>query len=117
MAGLTKKDLKETFAGALEPFAQAVQGDVTRLDTKIGVEGMRIDNRLAKLELEVRETRHDVQKVKADVKWMKDNFSELFAKLDEFISLYKKQEQELAILAVQIKRLDERLSKLEAQQK
>lgn len=117
MAGFTKKALKEVVTKSLEPFAKAVQGDITRLDTKIGVEGMRVDNRLANIELEVRETRQDVQKVKTDVKRMTDNFSELFVKLDEFISLYKKHEQELAMLSAHVRRLEERLSKLEARQK
>lgn len=117
MAELTKKKLREVFTESLEPFAKAVQGDITRLDTKIGLEGMRIDNRLAKLELEVRETRHDVQEVKKDVKWMKDNASELFAKLDRFIALLEKQEQETAVLAAHVRRLEERVTKLESLKK
>ena len=57
---------------------------------------------------------HNLSEVKSDVKLMKDNFSELFAKLDEFISLYKKQEQELLMLISQMKRLEERVAKLES---
>ena len=44
---------------------------------------------------------------------MKENFSELFAKLDKFIALYEKQEQELLILGAQLRRLEERMAVLE----
>ncbi len=110
MAGLTKKDLKEVFIESLEPFAEAIQKDFDRIDRKIAVEGMRIDNRLAKLDF-------DVQEVKKDVKWMRDHTSELFKKLDDIIAMYKKQEQEMAILNMQYKRLEERVAKLEGRGK
>ena len=93
---LSKKDIKEVVVGALEPFAKAVQNDF------VGV-----NKRFDKVELELKE-------VKSEVKWMKDNFSELFTKLDKFIALYEKQEQELLILSAQVKRLEERMIKLEA---
>ena len=65
MAELTKKDVKEAVVEALEPFANAVQEDFRK-----------VDGRLDKIEF-------DMTEVKKDVKWMKDNASQLFAKLDE----------------------------------
>ncbi len=44
---------------------------------------------------------------------MKESSSELFAKLDEFIFLYKDTKQEIALLARQVKRLEERILQLE----
>ena len=67
-----------------------VDKKISALDTKIEVKSEKLDNRLAKVEFELRE-------VKVDVKWMKENFSELFTKLDKFVALYKKQEQEMLV--------------------
>jgi len=41
-------------------------------------------------------------RVENNVRWMKNNFSELFTKLDKFIALYEKQEQELLVLGAQL---------------
>jgi archaellum component FlaC len=51
--------------------------------------------------------------LEADVKFIKDNASELFTKLDEFISLYRDTKQELGLLAKQVNRLEERVVQLE----
>jgi len=67
-----------------------VDKKISALDTKIEVKSEKLDNRLAKVEFELRE-------VKVDVKWMKENFSGLFTKLDKFVALYKKQEQEMLV--------------------
>jgi len=45
---------------------------------------------------------------------MKESSSELFGKLDEFISLYRDTKQELAVLARQFRRLEARVVQLEA---
>jgi len=63
----------------------------------------RVENRLDRVENEIRE--------------MKENSSELFTKLDKFIALYEKQEQEMLLFGAQIRRLEERVIKLESQQK
>ncbi|MBI3589407.1 MAG: hypothetical protein HY093_03280 [Candidatus Liptonbacteria bacterium] len=109
MPELTKKDIKEVFVETLEPFAASVQKDFqgvnNRLD-KVDSRLERVDSRLDNLELGLSE-------VKADVKWMRDNSGELFAKLDKFIALLEKQEQELLMFGVQLKRLEERVQKLE----
>lgn len=51
--------------------------------------------------------------LEADIKEIKENSSELFAKLDEFISLYRDTKQELASLSKQLRRVEERLAQLE----
>lgn len=45
---------------------------------------------------------------------MKESSSELFAKLDAFISLYRDTKQELALLARQFRRLEARVAQLES---
>ncbi len=106
MAELTRKDLKEVFTESLAPFAKAVQTDFQKVNERLNT----IDGRLDKVEF-------DVHEIKKDVKEMKDSSSELFKKLDDLIGMYKKQEQELAILNMQYKRLEERVAKLEGQKK
>jgi len=98
MPELSKQDIKKVFIETLEPFAKAVEEDFNT-----------VNSRLDKVELELTE-------VKTDVKWMKENFSELFTKLDKFIALYEKQEQELLLLGAQMRRLEERVAKLETKQ-
>ena len=117
MAELTKKDIKEAVTEALEPFANAVEQDFKGVDDRFNKVDSRldkVDGRLDKVDSRLDKLEFDVAEVKSDVKLMKDNFSELFAKLDEFISLYKKQEQELLMLISQMKRLEERVAKLES---
>lgn len=92
MAELTKKDLKGAMLEAIEPFAKSIQQDL----------------HLVKL---------DLSEVKKEVREMKENTSELFSKLDKFISLYEKQEQETVILGEQLKRLEDRVARLETRSK
>ncbi len=78
---LTKKDIREalgevfddkfdkSFSRNLEPFAKAVQEDFKNVRT------------------EIQFVQTDLSKVQKNVRWMKDNASELFTKLDKFISL------------------------------
>lgn len=120
---LSKKDIKEIVVGALEPFAKAVQNDFvkvnkrfdkvdSRLDKvdsrfdKVDSHFDKVDSRLDKVEFELNE-------VKKDVREMKENSNALYSKLDRFISLYEKHEQELAFFGVQLRRFEERLEKLE----
>jgi len=116
MAELTKKDIKEVFVEAIEPFVTSIQKDFEKLDAKIDLKTDKLDNRLAKVEFELKETRHDILGVNEDVKWMKGNSSELFAKLDKFIMLLEKNEQEILMLSAQLKRIEERVNKLESRQ-
>lgn len=99
--------------GAVSDLSHAVGARFDKVDGRFDkIDGRldRVDGRLDKLEFEVHE-------VKKDVKWMKDNVGELFKKLDDIIAMYRKQEQELAILNMQYKRLEERVAKLEGQKK
>lgn len=61
--------------------------------------------------------RGDLKEIKNEVKEMKENSGELFKKLDDFISRMQRQEQETVFLASQMKRLEERVDKLEARRK
>lgn len=99
---LSKKDIKEIVVGALEPFAKAVQNDFAKINKRFD----KVDSRFDKVEFELNE-------VKKEVREMKENSNALYSKLDRFISLYEKHEQELAIFGVQLRRLEERLEKLE----
>lgn len=103
MAQSAKRELKKTVIDALEPFARAIQGDFRKVNSRFDkVDGSldNIDSRLSSVE--------------RDVKWMKENMSELFIKLDRFIALYEKQEQEMIILSEQMRRLEDRVARLEA---
>jgi peptidoglycan hydrolase CwlO-like protein len=66
MVEITKNDIKKVFVQSLEPFANAIQKDIQRLDGKIDKVEVRLTN------------------VEQDVKWMKENSSALFTKLDRF---------------------------------
>ncbi|MFH1225928.1 MAG: hypothetical protein V1684_01410 [bacterium] len=104
MAEETKQNIKEAVIEVLEPFAQSIQKDFQGVNNRLD----NIDNRLTNVEFELKTVKDDVQVIK-------ENSSELFTKLDEFISLYKKQEQELLVLGSQVRRLEDRVAKLELQ--
>jgi len=97
MTELSKQDVREVFVEIFEPFAKAVQNDFQKVNGRLD----SIDGRLTAVE--------------QDVAWMKNNFSELFTKLDKFITLYEKMDQEIIILGEQLNRLEERVAKLESQ--
>ena len=92
---LTKKDVKEAVVEAFTPFADAIQQDFKKVHGGLAV----VNERLGSVEREVKE--------------MKESASELFGKLDEFISLYQKQQEEMTSLIAQVQRLDKRVTKLE----
>lgn len=96
MAEISKQEIKEVFVETLEPFARSVQEDFRKVNSRLDTMDGRLTN------------------VDQDVRWMKENFSELFTKLDKFIALYEKQEQELLALGAQLRRLEERVAKLES---
>ena len=98
MAEITRQDLKEVFTESLEPFTKAVQEDFKSVNARLDI----IDERLSSVE--------------TDVRWMKDNSGELFTKLNRLIALFEKNEQEILMLSAQLKRLEERVNKLESQQ-
>jgi len=86
-----------------------VEGRLTRVEGRL----TRVEGRLTRVEGRLIGVEGRLTKVENDVRWMKNNFSELFTKLDKFIALYEKQEQELLVLGVQLRRLEERVAALE----
>lgn len=108
---LSKKDIKEVIIEAFEPFSKAVQKDFQKMDARFD----KMDARFDKVELRLDNVELDLKEVKQDIKWMKENSSELFAKLDKFIKLYEDQKQELLLFGAHLERLEERVSKLEAE--
>ena len=97
--------IQEEFVGVSEKFE-----DVNKQFGGIHAEFSRVHERMDRFG-------ERLGNVEKDVKWMKDNAGELFAKLDRFIALLEKQEQETAVLAAHVKRLEERVAKLESLKK
>lgn len=91
--------LDKKFDDKLDKLAAMTQRGFLRLDEKIDKVALRLDEK--------------IDKVALDVKEMKENSSELFTKLDKFIKLYEDQKQELLMFGAQLRRLEERMSKLE----
>jgi len=102
MAELTKQDIKEVVIGVIDPFAKAVQKDFDRVNGRLDT----VDGRLGRVE-------QRLDNVERDVAWMKEHTSELFKKLDDLISLFKRHEEEIAILSAQVRELTDRVAKLE----
>ena len=75
---------------------------------------MTIDDLARMMQGEFTKLGTELSEVKSDVKWMKDNSSELFTKLDKFITLYEDQKTELKSLTNQMERLEGRVAKLES---
>ncbi len=109
MAEITKQDVKEIIVGALEPFAKAVQGDFQEIKTQL----TSVEGRLTSVEDRLTSVDGRLSVVESELKEFRENASELFAKLDKFITLYEKQELETRSLANQMARLEERVSRLE----
>lgn len=80
----------------LENLAQLTQGEFLNVRKEFSI----VHKRLDRLEQEFAE--------------FKKNVSELFTKLDEFISLYRETKAENILLARQLRRLEERVAQLEA---
>jgi predicted nucleic acid-binding Zn-ribbon protein len=131
MAEITKNDIKDVFVQSLEPFANAIQKDIQRLDEKIdGINsdlGGKIDKidvrltgvekRLTGVEERLTGVEERLSNVEQDVKWMKENSSALFTKLDRFIAMYERQYQEFLAMNEHLNRMEkdfgERIKSLE----
>lgn len=114
---LTKKDIKEVFVETLEPFARAVQGDFKKIDERLGkIDGRldKVDGRLDSVEINIAEINRRLTKLETEFQEIKNN---LFNKLDKFIGLYDKQAQEFLILSAEVRRLEDRVVKLEAKKR
>jgi len=106
---LTRKDIKGTVVEALEPFARTVHGEFQRVHKRLD----RTDAQLEKIEQRAGGIEHRLERVETEVREMRQNASALFTKLDRFIAMYEKQEHELLILSNQVKKLEERIGRLE----
>lgn len=94
MAEITKKDLKGAVSEAIEPFAKSVQRDFQKVHSRLG----GVEDRLGGVENRLTSVEFDLSEVKKGVAYVRQNSSELFTRLDKFIAMYEKQDQELAIL-------------------
>lgn len=110
MQNLSKNDIKEIFTEALEPFANAIKEDFNGVNGRLD----KIEGRLDKVEGRLDKIDGRLDNVEADVKWMKDNSNALFTNLDKLIKLYEDQKQEILMLGIQIKRLENRVAQLES---
>ncbi len=109
MENISKQNIKEIFVETLEPFATAVKKDFDKVNKRLD----SMDGRLDSMDGRLDSMDGRLAAVERDVKWLKDNLSPFLEKLDEFISLYKKHEEELIILNEHIRRLEDRVAKLE----
>lgn len=115
---LTKKDVKTAVGEVLAPFARAVQSDFKRVHGRLDrMEGRqeKMGGRLDKIDIRLDHLEVDLVEIRNEVREMRRNSSELFTKLDKFISLYEKQEQETKFLSAQVNRLEVRMVRLESQ--
>ncbi|KKR88475.1 MAG: hypothetical protein UU85_C0003G0002 [Candidatus Wolfebacteria bacterium GW2011_GWA2_42_10] len=87
----------------LEKLAQLTQRGFFDLENKFEKRFDGVEKRLDGVEVEIRE--------------MRKKSSELFTKLDKFIALYEKQEQEMMIFGAQLRRLEKRVFGLESKTK
>ena len=92
----------ETDVGTLKTDVGTLKGDMGVLKEDVGT--LKGDVGILKL---------DMHEVKRDLREMKEKSSELFLKLDKFITLYQETKQELTVMAKQLRRLEERVAHLE----
>ena len=118
MSDVSQQNIKEAVIEVLEPFAQSIQKDFQEVNNRLDKMDGRfdnVDNRLDKMDGRLLNVEIGLKEVKNDVQVIKENSSELFIKLDDFISLYRKHEQELLVISHQLRNLEERVAQLEFQ--
>lgn len=128
MAEITKKDIKEIFTKSLEPFANAIQKDIQKLDKKIDSVRTELKDDIGAVKTELKEeigsvrtelkgeiwsVRTELREVKSDVREMKENSSVLFDKLDRYIELYERIYHDFLAMNAHVARLEKRIIKLE----
>lgn len=121
MITLSKKELKRTVKEVIAPFEKAVNKRFEVIDKRFEAVDKRfdaIDKRLDKLESQMIMIDMRLASVEADVKWMKENSSAIFTRIDRFIALYEHHDQEFKILDAQVRErfenLEQRVAQLEA---
>ncbi len=100
---LKKEDVKETFTEALEPFTSAVKEDFDRIDKKLG----KAEEERGELKTDVVSLKVGLEEVKTDLVEIKEHIGNTFTKLDEFLVLYKKLDQEFMMMKEDIRRIKE----------
>jgi len=61
MAELTKNDIKEVFIQSIEPFANAIQKDIQRLDAKIDKVEFNLSAKIDKIDIRLTNIEQDVK--------------------------------------------------------
>lgn len=100
---IKKEDIKETFTEAMEPFANAIKEDFDRVDKKLD----EAKKERGELKTDVASLKVGLQEVKTDLAEIKENIGNTFTKLDEFLVLYKKLDQEFTMMKEDIRRIKE----------
>lgn len=109
---LTKKDIQQIkgiVVEAIEPFAQSVQKEFQRIDKRFN----GIDNRFDGVDRRLDGIDGRFDTLEADVLELKTTLRDFMSKVDELITIYRKQEMELASLASHVARLEKRIEVLE----
>ncbi|MDP1688540.1 MAG: hypothetical protein Q8L47_00180 [bacterium] len=105
---ITIKDIKDVFIEALEPFAGAIREDFKSVN-------LRFD----KIETDVVDIKKvvafDIPEMKKDIEEIKETSHALFANFDKYIKLYEDQKQEMLIFGEHLRRLEDRIVKLESE--
>jgi chromosome segregation ATPase len=109
MAELTKQEIKSVFIEALEPFAFSIQQELQRIDGRLD----GIDKRLNNIEADMVDVKYRLSNVEQNQIELNNKFDSLIITIDSLIYAHKKQEQEVIMFSIQIKRLEERLIKVE----
>ena len=98
---IKKEDIKETFTEIMEPFSNAVKEDFNQIDKKLD----EAKKERSELKTDVVSLKVEFQEVKSDLAEIKENIGNTFTKLDEFLVLYRKLDQEFTMMKEDIRRV------------
>lgn len=91
-----------------------VHGEFSRVHKRIDTLEGGVQEKFAGVHAEFSRVHKRIDTLEGSLRDMKESASELFAKLDEFISLYRDTKQELTVLARHFRRLEARVAQLES---
>jgi chromosome segregation ATPase len=89
----------------------SVHGEFSNVYKRMDTEFVNVHKRM---DAEFTNVHKRIDTLEGDIRDIKESSSELFTKLDEFISLYRETKQELTLLARQFRRLEARIVQLES---
>lgn len=122
---LTKKDVKDVVVEVLAPFAKAVKKDFDRIDKRFEQVNKRfeqvdkrfeqVDKRFDQVGLRLTGIEFELRETNKRVAHLEEQVQNLFNKMDKLIGFYERQQQEITIMSAQIKRLEDRIVRLEAE--